>query len=91
MSEDRVNQPKWSIQGSRVYGNGRSFNCTNNITATQLQNILNQYEKDLQLQKDIGKQFDNITRQIIALQMDLSNVQDTVNKIKEAIENVSTN
>ena len=82
---------EWKIQGSRVYGAGKSFNCTNRVTAKDLQCTLNQYEKDLQLEKDVGKQFDNITRQIIALQMDLSNVQDTVNKIKEAIENVSTN
>ena len=88
---DRVNQPKWSIQGSRVYGNGRSFNCINNITATQLQNILNQYEKDLQLQKDISKQYDKIQKQIIQIQLSLGIVTDEVRKLKEAIENVSTN
>ena len=90
MSEDRVNQPKWSIQGSRVYGAGKSFNCTNRVTAKDLQCTLNQYE-DLQLQKDISKQYDKIQKQIIQIQLSLGIVTDEVRKLKEAIENVSTN
>ena len=89
MSEDRVNQPKWNIQGSRVYGKGMSFNCTNKITAEQLHNTLNTYEQNLNLEKNITEQYDKLNKQVIALQMDLSNMQDTLNTIKETIQCLS--
>lgn len=77
---------KWSIQGSRVYGFGKSFNCSNKITAEQLYCTLTNYEKTLQLTKNTEQKLDNITKGIITLQMDLSNIQDTVNRIKEALK-----
>ena len=87
---NRVNRPKWNIDNSRVYGDGKSFNCTNKITAEQLYNTLTQYEKDITLEQNITEQYDTLTKQIIALQMDLSNVQDTVNKLKETIHALHT-
>ena len=81
----------YKIQGSRVYGNGTSYNCTNVVTAQTLCNTLNGYEKDLRLTKNISKQYDTLNKQIIALQMDLSNVQDTVNQLKETINDLNSN
>ena len=80
---------KWKIEHSRVYGKGMSFNCTNRVTAEQLYNTLTNYERDITLEQNISKQYDTLTKQIIALQMDLSNVQDTVNKLKETIQCLS--
>lgn len=77
---------KWSISGSRVYGAGKSFNCTNKVTAEQLYCTLTNYEKTLQLTQNTEQKLDNITKGIIALQMDLSNVQDTVNRIKKELQ-----
>ena len=77
---------EWQIQGSRVYGYGKSYNCTNKITATELYNTLTQYEQTIQTNNTTENKLDNIEKHIIALQMDLSNVQDTVNKIKEALK-----
>ena len=79
---------EWQIQGSRVYskGEGKSYNCTNKITATELYNTLTQYEQTIQTNTTTENKLDNIEKHIIALQMDLSNVQDTVNKIKEALK-----
>lgn len=79
---------EWHIQGSRVYskGEGKSYNCTNKITATELHNTLTQYEKDLTKAETTTQNLKTIHKQVIALQMDLSNVQDTVNKIKEALK-----
>ena len=77
---------EWKIQGSRVYGQGKSYNCTNKITATELYNTLTQYEQTIQTNNTTENKLDNIEKHIIALQMDLSNVQDTVNKIKEALK-----
>lgn len=79
---------EWQIQGSRVYskGEGKSYNCTNKITAKDLHNTLTQYEQTIQTNHNTENKLDNIEKHIIALQMDLSNVQDTVNKIKEALK-----
>ena len=88
---DRVNQPKYKTEGSRVYGDGYSYNLTSRIDAEKLCNTLNTYEQNLQLEQNITEQYTKLTKQIIALQMDLSNVQDTVNKLKEVIQDVGTN
>lgn len=80
---------KWSIQASRVYGEGMSFNCTNRVTAEQLYNTLTQYEQNITLEQNITEQYDKLNKQIITLQMDLSNVQDTVNQLKETIQCLS--
>ena len=45
----------YRIQGSRVFGQGMSINCTNKITAEQLCNRLNNYEREIQLNNTIGK------------------------------------
>lgn len=37
----------YRTQASRVYGNGKSFNCTNIITAKELCNLLNTYEQNV--------------------------------------------
>ena len=87
---DRVNQ-KWKIQGSRVYGQGYNYNLTSKIDAERLCSTLNKYEHDITLEQNISKQYDKLTQQIISLQMDLSNVQDTLNKLKETIHDINSN
>jgi len=69
---------EWKIQGSRVYGNGQSYNCTNKITAEQLHNTLTTYEKTVELNKNIEQQFDKITKQIIQVNMTLQILNEEV-------------
>ena len=76
---------EWKIQGSRVYGNGQSYNCTNKITAEQLHNTLNTYEKTVQLNKNIEQQFDKLTRQVIQVQMTLKILDDEINNLASDI------
>ena len=83
---NRVNQPKWKIQNSRVYGDGKSFNCTNRITAEQLYNTLNTYENTIQLNTNIEKQFDNITKQIIQVKLSIGLLQEDITRLKEIME-----
>ena len=74
---------------SRVYGNGMSINCTNIVTAETLQNRLNGYENkinELQMQINIQQDYNKLRQYIIALQMDISTLQSTMNKIKELLE-----
>ena len=80
-----MNQPKWKIQGSRVYGNGQSYNCTNKITAEQLCNTLNNYENTTRLNKNIDQQYDRIQKQLIQTTMTLKILDEDIKKLKEAI------
>ena len=82
---------EWLIQSSRVYtnGEGKSYNLTNRVTANDLHHTLTNYEKEIeQLQKQIqtDTNLDKIKQQIIALQMDIHNVQADLDKIKELIQ-----
>ena len=45
---------EWQITGSRVYskGAGKSYNCTNKVTAQDLYNTLTTYEKTTILNKN---------------------------------------
>ena len=76
---------EWKIQGSRVYGNGQSYNCPNKVTAEQLYNTLTQYEKDYQTYKGINKQYDNITKQIIQLKLTVNILSDEINHLQEIV------
>ena len=80
---------EWKIQGSRAYGNGQSYNCTNIVNAETLQNTLNNYETKInELKKEIqhDNNYDKLQQQLIILQMDLKVVQNDLNVIKELLE-----
>ena len=77
---------KWHLQGSRVFGRGTSFNCTNKVTAEQLYNTLNTYEQSITLTKNTEQKLDQIQKGIIHLQMSLTIVQEDLNRIKEALQ-----
>ena len=79
---------KWRITGSRVYSNGegKSYNLTNRITAEQLYNTLTEYEKTVQLTESTDTKLDNITKQVIQIQMTLNILQHDLDKLKEALK-----
>lgn len=81
----------WKIQGSRVYGNGNSYNCTNKVTAESLLNTLNTYEKTSILNKNIEKQFDKITKELIQVKMTLNILNDEINKLTSDINDLNRN
>ena len=80
---------KWKIQGSRVYGKGHSYNCHNRVTAEQLYHTLTQYEKDYQTYQGINKQYDNITKQIIQLQLSVKILEHEINTLQEVVQSIS--
>ena len=81
---------KWQIQGSRVYGNGQSYNCTNRVTAEQLQHTLNTYEKTLTLHQNLDKQFDQIQKQLIQLNMTLQILNDEIKTLTGDINDLNS-
>ena len=76
---------EYKIQGSRVYGNGHSYNCTNKVTALELCNLLNTYEKTATEYKEIDSKLDKVQRTIISLQMSVSIISDELQKLHEEI------
>lgn len=82
----KESESKWNIQGSRVYGDGHSFNCTNKITAKELQGILNNYETIKTEYKKTTKKLDQITRDIIRMNITLSTVHEELQQIRKGLE-----
>ena len=83
---------KYSIQGSRVYGDGKSFNLNNRITATQLQSTLNQYETTIQHYKQTQQQYteieaklDRIQKTIIQLQLTAGIMNEELKKLHQEV------
>ena len=82
---------EWKQQGSRVYGEGMSFNCTNIATAKDLYNTLNNYEKTIENIQSTSEQLYEIQKQLTHIQMKLTNLTKDITKIKEVLqdENIS--
>ena len=80
---------EWLRQGSRVYGKGKSYNCTNKATATDLYNTLTTYEKTYNLNRNIEQQYDRITKQIIQLKLSIGTLTEEINQLHEVIKCLS--
>lgn len=79
----------WKRQQTRVYGDGKSYNCLNIVTAKELQCILNGYETKIteqQAQIQTNTNLTKIRQQLIALQMDIKQCQNDLDKIKELLK-----
>ena len=86
---DRVNQPKWNIEHSRVYGQGMSYNLTNKVTAEKLYNTLNGYEikiENLESHIQTTRNIKDINKQLKAVLMDLEVLKHDITLLKEKIE-----
>ena len=73
--------------GSRVYGNGQSYNCTNNVTATELCNTLNKLSDTIELYTNTTAQLEKISKQCVQIQMSVKILEDEVNKLSEMVRN----
>ena len=78
----------FTIKGSLVkdHIHQRSYNLTSKIDAVKLHETLTTYENELKTLKNNETDYEKIRQYIIALQMDISNIQAELNKIKELME-----
>ena len=70
---------EWKITGTRVHGQGQSYNCINKATAQQLQLTLNQYEKTiktLEKQNELNKHFKIIIMDLKILKQDMETLKE---------------
>lgn len=79
----------YRVQGSRVYGNGQSYNVTNRVTAEQLANTLNQYEKTVRLNNNIDQQYDRIQKQLIQVNMTLNILNTEIKTLTSGINELN--
>jgi len=84
MNDNKVNEP-YKIQGSRVYGQGQSYNCTNVVTAQQLQTTLNNLVEYKNTSIQIEEKLDEITKQIIQLKLSINILGEEVDHLKEVL------
>ena len=78
----------YRVQGSRVYGKGYSYNLNNKVDATKLCETLNHYEEISRLNRNIDKQFDKVTRELIQVKMSLSILTEDINKLASDIHDL---
>jgi hypothetical protein len=77
---------EWKIQGSRVYGNGQSYNCPNKVTAQQLHNTLTTYHQATTLNKNIETKYDQITKQLIQIEMSMKILESEIKTLTELVK-----
>ena len=80
-----MSETTYKTDQSRVYGNGKSFQCTNIVTAKELACLLNKYEEQAKLNQNIDTQYDRITRQIIQLKLTINTLKEEINTLSEMI------
>lgn len=76
----------YCIQGSRVYGNGQSYNCTNKVTAEELCNTLNRLIEYRNTSTNIDTKLDTISKQVIQLKLSVNILSEEVEHLKEVMK-----
>lgn len=76
----------YRVQGSRVYGEGQSYNCVNIVTAEQLCSTLNKYYSTKELINQTSTQYDKLSKQLIQINMTLKVLEDEINTLSELVK-----
>ena len=80
-----VNQT-YRVQGSSVYGNGHRYNLTNNVTAVELCNTLNNLTEIQNTSSNIDKKLDQITKQCIQMKLTINTLHYEIERLTELVE-----
>jgi hypothetical protein len=90
MGSDTMTEP-YSIKGSLVkdHIHKRSYNMTSRIDAENLYHTLTTYHKTQTLNKNIEKQYDQITKQIIQLKLSISILTEEVQTLEASINAIN--
>jgi hypothetical protein len=90
MEANTMNEP-YTIKGSLVkdHIHKRSYNMTSKIDAENLYNTLTTYHKTQTLNKNIEKQYDQITKQIIQLKLSISILTEEVQTLEASINAIN--
>ena len=81
-----MSEQPYRVQGSRVYGEGQSYNCVNIVTAEQLCSTLNKYYSTKELINNTSTQYDKLNKQLIQINMTLKVLEDEINTLSELVK-----
>ena len=81
-----MSEQPYKVQGSRVYGEGQSYNCINIVTAEQLCSTLNKYYSTKELINNTSTQYDKLNKQLIQINMTLKVLEDEINTLSELVK-----
>ena len=81
-----MSEQPYKVQGSRVYGEGQSYNCVNIVTAEQLCSTLNKYYSTRELINNTSTQYDKLNKQLIQINMTLKVLEDEINTLSELVK-----
>ena len=70
-----MSEQKWRVQGSRVYGEGKSFQCTNKINAIDLCNLLN-----------TTTSYDRLNKQLIQINLTLGILTEELHTLNKMVK-----
>ena len=76
----------YKVQGSSVYGNGHRYNLTNNVTAVELCNTLNNLTEIQNTSSNIDKKLDQITKQCIQMKLTINTLHYEIERLTELVE-----
>ena len=76
----------YKVQGSSVYGNGHRYNLTNNVTAVELCNTLNNLTEIQNTNQNIDTKLDKITKQIIQMKLSINTLDEEVKTLTELLK-----
>ena len=84
-----MSESTYTINGTRVKGEGWSYNLTNQKDAIKLCETLNHYQKTHQLNTQIEKQYDTITKQLIQIKLSIGTLTEEVQRLEKEIQCLS--
>lgn len=84
-----MSESPYTIKGTRVKGNGWSYNLNNQKDAIKLCEVLNNYENITQLNKNIEQQYDTITKQLIQIKLRIGTLNEEIQRLEEEIQCLS--
>ena len=76
----------YKVQGSSVYGAGHRYNLTNNVTAQELCNTLNNLTEIKNTNTNIDNKLDRITKQIIQMKLSINTLDEEVKTLNELLK-----
>jgi hypothetical protein len=81
-----MSEQPYRVQGSRVFGEGQSYNCLNHVTAENLCQTLNKYYVTKQLINETTNQYDKLNKQLVQINMTLKILEDEITTLTELVK-----
>jgi hypothetical protein len=81
-----MSEQPYRVQGSRVFGEGQSYNCLNHVTAETLCQTLNKYYATKELINETTNQYDKLNKQLVQINMTLKILEDEIQGLTELVK-----